>query len=98
VSELDRQKLHSKNAYFIDTVSFTFLLKHSRLLQHCVICVGFELDTTALVEEGIEFFQNTNHIAHCYITEREGTKVLQNTNQMAQCQIPKGANPLNSMR
>jgi hypothetical protein len=52
-----------RNAYLIDIVSFTIPLTHSRLLQHYIICVGCELDCTALVEESTKFLQNTNHIA-----------------------------------
>jgi hypothetical protein len=87
MSELERQKEHSRYAYLIDPVSFTFPLTHNRLLQHYIICMGFELDSTALVEEGTEFLQNTNHIAHCQLAESECTKVLQNTNHIAHCHI-----------
>jgi len=50
--------------------------------------VGFELDFTALEDEGTEFLQNTNHIVQCHIAEGDGTKFLQNTNQISHCHIP----------
>ena len=62
-------------------------LWHSRQLQHWIVCVGFELDSTALEDEGTKFLHNTNHIAQCHIAESYGTEVLQITNKMAQCHI-----------
>jgi hypothetical protein len=63
-------------------------LWHTVDLQHYIICMGFELDCTALVNEGTEFIQNSNHIAQCHIAESEGTKFLHNTQYIAQCHIP----------
>jgi len=76
--ELEWQKEHSRHACGINTVSFTFPLTHSRQLQHWTVCVGFELDSTALEGEGSEFLQNTNCIVQSHIAECDGTEVLKN--------------------
>jgi hypothetical protein len=73
LSELERQKEHSRCACFIDTVSFTFPLTHSKQLQHYIICVGVELDSTALEDDGTEFLHSTKHIAQCHIVEGDGS-------------------------
>jgi len=42
------RKNTSRHACGINTVLFTFPVTHSRQLQHWFVCVGFELDSTAL--------------------------------------------------
>ena len=89
MSELEQQKEHSRHACGINTISFTFPLTHSRQLQHWTVCVGFELDSTALEDDGTEFLQNSKCIAQSHIAEDEGTKFLKNTKHFAHCHIPE---------
>ena len=69
MSELEQQKEHSRCACGINTISFIFSLTHSRQLQHWTVCVGFELDSTALEDKGSEFLQNTNCVVQSHIAE-----------------------------